>query len=103
VKARLALPTVGILSSCLFLLPEPLASQRPPTPGKLTVTSSQQAGITIDGQDTGQKTPSTFSVSPGNHSVSLPSLPLCKQPKPVSITSGSTTSVNCIATTGWSN
>lgn len=100
---RLVSPAPVILLSSLLLFPQHLASQRPPTPGRLIVTSTQPAGITIDGQDTGQETPSTFSVSPGDHSVSLPRLPHCKQAKKVSVSAGFTKSVNCDANAGWSD
>jgi hypothetical protein len=66
------------------------------------VTSTQDAKITIDDEDMGRMTPFTFVVSPGDHYVSLPSLPKCMQPKKVAVSSGSTNSANCDAATGWS-
>jgi len=101
-KAQRMFPAPEILL-CLLLFPAPWSSQRPQAPGKLSVTSTPQQGakITIDDQDTSQATNFTFAVSPGDHSVKLPSLPNCKQPKKVTVSSGSTTSVNCDAATGW--
>jgi hypothetical protein len=94
-----------ILCACLLLFAAPLSSQRPATPGRLTVkvTPTQEAFITIDGQDTNQKTPATFAVSPGDHSVSLPGLPRCKQPKTITVSSGSTSLVTCDVNSGWQN
>jgi hypothetical protein len=95
--------TPKMLLWCLFLFPARLSSQAPQTPGRLTVTSTPQQGakIVIDGQDTGRLTNFNFVVSPGDHDVSLPSVFNCKQPKKVTISSGSTTSVNCDAAAGW--
>jgi hypothetical protein len=95
----------AILCACLLLFVEPLSSQRPATPGRLTVkvTSTQETFITIDGQDTNQKTPATFAVSPGDHSVSLPGVPRCKAPKTITVSSGAPSSVNCDANAGWLN
>jgi hypothetical protein len=92
-----------ILCACLLLFAAPLSSQRPATPGRLKVTSTQEASITIDGQDTNQKTPATFAVSPGDHSVSLPGVPRCKAPKTITVSSGAPSSVNCDANAGWLN
>ena len=91
-----------ILCACLLLFAAPLSSQRPATPGRLKVTSTQDASITIDGQDTNQKTPATFAVSPGDHSVSLPGVPRCKAPKTITVSSGAPSSINCDANAGWS-
>jgi hypothetical protein len=91
-----------ILCACLLLFAAPLSSQRPATPGRLKVTSTQEASITIDGQDTNQKTPATFAVSPGDHSVSLPGVPRCKAPKTITVSSGAPSSINCDANAGWS-
>lgn len=102
-KAQRMFPANAILLCCLLLFPAPLSSQRPEAPGRLTVTSTPKgASITIDDQDTNQKTDFTFVVSPGDHSVKLTSadLPDCKKPKKVTVSPGSTTSVNCTAA-GW--
>ena len=88
-----------------LLFPAPGSSQRPALPGKLSVTSAPAgAGIVVDNQETGKATPFTFVVSPGQHLVSLTSssLPKCKTPTPVTVSSGSTQSVHCTAD-GWGN
>jgi PEGA domain len=102
-KTQQMLPTNGVLLFSMLLFPSLLSPQRPPTPGKLSVTSSPQQGakIMIDDQDTGHATNFTFVVSPGDHYVSLPSLPNCKNPMKVTVSSGSPQSVNCDAATGW--
>ena len=90
--------------SCALLFPALLSPQRPPAPGKLSVTSTPPgAAIVIDDQPMGRQTDFTFVVSPGTHSVSLksPSLPKCANPRRVSVRSGSTVSINCSAG-GWS-
>lgn len=93
-----------ILLCCLLLFPTPLPSQRPQAPGKLSVTSTQPgARITIDGQATNQVTPFTFVVSPDDHAVQLTGVPKCNGPRTVHVYSGSTTSINCDAATGWGN
>jgi len=102
-KTQRVFPAPGILLGCLLLLRAPVSFQRPATPGRLSVTSTQDAKITIDDEDTGRVTPFTFVVSPGDHYVSLPSVPKCKQPAKVTVSSGSTKSVNCDAASGWSN
>ena len=102
-KAQRVFPAPETLLCCLLLFQAPLSSQRPETPGRLTVRSTPPAAIiTIDDQDTNQVTPFTFVVSPGDHSVSLksPSLPDCKKPKKVTVSSGAVTSVSCTAE-GW--
>jgi hypothetical protein len=100
-KTKRTFPLPEMLLCCLLLSPVASSSQRPPTPGTLTVMSAQQgAEITIDDHDTGRRTNSAFAVSPGTHTVSLPSLPNCKAPTTVTISSGSKNSVNCEAT-GW--
>src|ERR1700675_4287075 len=102
-KTPRMLPAPDILLFCLLLFPSLLSPQRPPTPGTLSVTSSPQQGakITIDDRDTGRATNFTFAVSPGDHYVSLPSLPNCKKPTRVTVSSSSLQSVNCDAATGW--
>jgi hypothetical protein len=97
----LRIPAPEILLCCLLLLAAPLLSQRPPAPGKLYVTSTRPSKITIDGQATGQVTPFTFAISPGEHSVSLTGGPKCKNSSnKVNVASGATASVNCDGATG---
>jgi hypothetical protein len=86
---------------CCFLFRATSFSQRPEAPGQLTVTSvPANQPITIDGTPTKVFTPFTFTVSPGNHSVSLESVPPCKKSQTVSISSNSATSIMCDAN-GW--
>ena len=55
-----------------LLFPALLSSQRPPAPGRLSVTSTPPgAKITIDNHDMGKETDFTFVVSPGDHQVSV--------------------------------
>jgi hypothetical protein len=87
---------------CLLLWPALVSSQRPPTPGRLSISSTPPgAPITIDGQATSRQTPSTFVVSPGAHNVSLKSLANCASPFRVSVPSGSTKTIDCDANKGW--
>ena len=89
----------------LLLLPPHISSQRPASPGKLSITSEPPgANITIDGQSQGTPTDSVFFVSPGDHSVAVTSasLPKCAAPVKVNVRSGSLTSINCTAA-GWGN
>lgn len=101
-KAQRMLQAPEIVLCSLLLIPALLSSQRPPAPGKLSVTSTPSgATITIDNQSTGKETDFTFVVSPGDHSVSVKkdALPNCVT-KMVTVTSGSVVLINCTAT-GW--
>ena len=97
------LPKFAILHF-LLLLPALLLSQRPPTPGKLSVTSDPTgAAIKIDGKSMGRSTPFTFIVSPGGHTLVLEgeSVPQpCATPTTVTVRSGSTASIRC-SSAGW--
>src|SRR5215469_11214653 len=89
-----------IMVCCLLLFPALLSSQRPPAPGRLTVTSTPPgAKITIDKQSMGKETDFTFVVSPGDHQVSVKAdgLGKCANPTTVSVPSGSKVSINCTA------
>jgi PEGA domain len=97
------LSAFGIALWCLLLFPAFLSPQRPPAPGKLSVTSTPPgAKITIDNQSMGKETDFTFVVSPGDHYVSVrsASLPKCAKPTKVSVSSGSIMSIDC-GVTGW--
>ena len=97
------LSALGIAVCCLLLFPVFLPSQRPPAPGKLSVTSTPPgAKITIDNQSMGKETDFTFVISPGDHYVSVRSanLPKCATPTKVSVPSGSIMSIDC-SVTGW--
>src|SRR5262249_34110518 len=93
------------VACCLTLLqfaPD-MSAQRPPAPGKLSVTSEPPgANIRIDDQPMAKATNFTFVVSPGDHSVAItsPNLPKCAAPAKVTVLSGSLTSINC-TTAGW--
>jgi len=71
-KTRARFSLRGKALCCLGLFPGLLVSQMPEKPGRLTVESTPAgATVTIDQQQMGRRTPYTFVVSPGQHSLSV--------------------------------
>ena len=103
VKTQRRFPTLQIVFCSVLLFPSLSSSQRPPSPGKLLVTSDPPgASITIDNQSMGHSTNYMFVVSPGEHSVAVKSTTLqnCATPAKVTVPSGSRTTINC-RVAGW--